>query len=112
MLSWKDKSAEQVCDDMHDAVRVLYDSLPLGNLPPTSYTVMPDGGVSVGYTLDDLATAGLNEDKANMMTRLYGTAISRRVDISHTFSSLNEASYRFFGQPRPQLTQQFTLDLA
>lgn len=80
MLSWEDKSIEDLMRDMKTAVAELL-AIPLGRIPPNSYCAMPGGGVSVGY------------------------------DISRFIHSMDASSYRFFGQPRPQLTQQLTLDL-
>ena len=50
MLSWKDKSVQQLLDEMHNVIAEVHD-LPLGRLPPVSYTVMPNGNVSVGYDI-------------------------------------------------------------
>lgn len=50
MLSWEDKSIEDLMRDMKTAVAELH-AIPLGRIPPNSYCVMPGGGMSVGYDI-------------------------------------------------------------
>ena len=101
MLSWVDRSYEEIVKDIQYSISSAY-RVPKSRLTGI-YNEMPDGNISVGYRIDDLVNANISLNTIDMSEAFTKTVMSRAysriIGISGRFTNSNT------------ICEQLTLDL-